>query len=87
VVVGQTSRHLCETARDEGPGATVIRLDEDELPVAPVGGVLLQDRPGRCAAPGEGVEYQRAGPGGGSQYAPEEPHRYGPGRQISALLA
>src|SRR3712207_5075682 len=58
VVVGRTARHLRETVRDEGPGA-VVSLDENEPPAAPVGGVLLQDRSGGRATPGEGVEDQR----------------------------
>src|ERR687894_727247 len=69
VVVGRNAGHLRETARDEGEGA-VVGFDEDEPPGAPVGGVLLQESPGGRAAPGEGVEDQRVGTGGGSQYAP-----------------
>jgi hypothetical protein len=63
VVIGWPAGPLRETPRDEGPGAA-IGLDEHELPVAPVGGILLQDRLGGRAAPGEGVEDQRAGAGG-----------------------
>ena len=65
VIVRRTSLRLRETVRDEGPGA-VIGLDEDEPPVASVGGILLQDRLGGRAAPGEGVEYQRVVAGGDS---------------------
>jgi hypothetical protein len=39
-IVQRTYRRLGETARDAGPGA-VVGLDEDEPPVAPLGGVLL----------------------------------------------
>ena len=65
VVVGWTSRPVREPARDEGPGVFVC-FDEDEPPVATIGGVLLQYRLAGRAAPGERIEDQRVGVGGDS---------------------
>jgi hypothetical protein len=65
VVGAPIAARLCETARDEGMG-TVVGFDEDEPPVALVGGVLLQDRLGGRAAPGEGVEDKGVGAGSDS---------------------
>jgi hypothetical protein len=78
-VVRRTARHLRETAGDEVPGA-VSGLDEHELPVAPVGGILIQDRLRGRPTPSEGVEDQRTGARGNSQYLPEKPHGFGVSR-------
>jgi hypothetical protein len=75
-IIGRPAGRLRETPRDEGPGAA-IGLDEHELPVAPVGGILLQDHLGGRPTPGEGVENQRVGAGSDPQYSPEEPHGFG----------